>query len=96
MSAVNDIMEASGVAVECLKQLSNKAKDVTVEEAVFSENGNIEVTLSYLEGNVLPQNASGSAQILALLGERRKWRVFIIDKTNKTFKGFKAYHPKSK
>ncbi|EPK1032379.1 hypothetical protein ACDX32_23895 [Klebsiella quasipneumoniae] len=95
MNAVNDIMEASNVAIESLKQLSDKAKDVTVEEAVFSRDGNIEVTLSYLEGG-LSKDASGSAQILALLGERRKWRVFIIDKTHKSFKGFKAYHPKSK
>lgn len=95
MNAVNDILEASKVAIESLKLLSDKAKDVTVEEAVFSGDGNIEVTLSYLEGG-LPKDASGSAQILALLGERRKWRVFIIDKTYKSFKGFKAYHPKSK
>lgn len=94
MSHVKDIVEASDVAVESLKQLSNKAKDITVEEAVFN-GGDIEVTLSYMEDS-LPDGTKGSLQILSLLGERRKWRVFIIDKYSKSFKGFKAYHPNRK
>ncbi|EPS7136195.1 hypothetical protein [Enterobacter kobei] len=94
MSQVKDIVEASDVAVESLKELSDKAKDITVEEAVFN-GGNIEVTLSYMEDS-LPVGTVGSLQILSLLGERRKWRVFIIDKHTKNFKGFKAYHPNRK
>ncbi|EPM0568587.1 TPA: hypothetical protein ACXR0I_005381 [Klebsiella variicola subsp. variicola] len=94
MSKVNDVIEASNVAIESLKELSEKAKDITVEEAVFNKD-NIEVTLSYLEDNLV-KDATGSVKILSLLGERRKWRVFIIDKNFKTFKGFKAYHPSRK
>ena len=89
MSAVNDIQEAVEVSISSLKQLSSNAKEITVEEAVF-ENGNIEVTLSYSDSEAL-ENPTPSMQILSLLGERRKWRIFIIDKTFKTFKGFKAY-----
>lgn len=94
MSQVKDIIDASEVAVNCLKEINDKAKDITVEEAIFN-GGNIEVTLSFMEGN-LPEGTTGSAQILSLLGQRRKWRVFIIDKTFKNFKGFKAYHPDRK
>ncbi|KFK93359.1 MULTISPECIES: hypothetical protein [unclassified Serratia (in: enterobacteria)] len=91
---VRDILDATNVAVESLKELSVKAKDITVEEAVFN-GANIEVTLSYTEDS-LPEGTKGSVQLLSLLGERRKWRVFIIDKALKTFKGFKAYHPNRK
>lgn len=94
MSQVKDIIQASDVAVESLKELSDKAKDITVEEAVFN-GGNIEVTLSYLEDG-LPVGTKGSLQLLSLIGERRKWRIFIIDKHTKSFKGFKAYHPNRK
>ncbi|HFP9309473.1 TPA: hypothetical protein ACHOZC_003472 [Raoultella ornithinolytica] len=94
MGKVNDVIEASNVAIESLKELSEKAKDITVEEAIFNKE-NIEVTLSYLEDS-FPKEAKGSVQLLSLLGERRKWRIFIIDKTYKTFKGFKAYHPNRK
>ncbi|MDA5548338.1 hypothetical protein OP862_10100 [Yersinia massiliensis] len=90
MGAVNDIQEATSVAIESLRELNDKAKDVTVEEAIFN-NGNIEVTLSYAEGD-LPEDVTPSVKLLSLLGERRKWRVFIIDKNFKTFKGFKAYN----
>ncbi len=90
MSAVNDIQEATRVAIDSLKQLSENAKDITVEEAII-EDGNIEVTLSYSDSEV-PDDVTPSLQLLSLLGERRKWRVFIIDKTFKTFKGFKTYN----
>lgn len=90
MSAVNDIQEATRVAIDSLKQLSENAKDITVEEAII-EDGNIEVTLSYSDSEV-PDDVTPSLQLLSLLGERRKWRVFIIDKIFKTFKGFKTYN----
>lgn len=94
MSQVRDILDATDVAVDSLKELSAKAKDVIVEEAVFNGK-NIEVTLSYVESS-LPKETTGSAQLLSLLGERRKWRVFIIDKISKSFQGFKTYHPSRK
>ncbi|MBT1427790.1 hypothetical protein [Dickeya dianthicola] len=98
MGAVNDIQKATQVAIESLRELSEKAKDIIVEEAIF-ENGNIEVTLSYIDGGIpgyidsgIPGDITPSAKFLSLLGERRKWRIFLIDKDHKTFKGFKAYH----
>lgn len=90
MSAIEDISEATEVAVKSLKELNHNVKDISVEEAVFKE-GNVEVTLSYID-SVVSDDMPPSTRLLTLLGERRKWRVFIVDKFTKSFKGFRAYH----
>ncbi|MGR7374774.1 hypothetical protein ACU6Y6_08570 [Klebsiella aerogenes] len=90
MSTINDINVATEVAVKSLKELNNDVKDILVEEAIF-KGENVEVTLSYID-TVVSGDMSPSTKLLTLLGERRKWRIFIIDKYTKSFKGFKAYH----
>lgn len=99
MVNVKELVDATHVAIEALHEFNDKAKDVTVEEAILN-NGNIEVTLSYMEDGALNSAAIGaglnqgaSFGLLSMLGQRKKWRVFIIDKYTNTFKGFKAYNP---
>ncbi len=89
--------KAIAVAEENARALVPGAKEFTLEGAVISD-GNYEITLSYyLNGNSPLELAMGADEknnmlkLAKLMGARREYKVFIVNKNNFTFKGFKAY-----
>lgn len=91
-----DFKRAIAVAQANAKELVPGAKEFTLEGAIVS-GGDYEITLSYyLSGKSPLELDEGSQQsnifkLAALMGSRREYKVFIVDKQNFAFKGFKAY-----
>ncbi|WP_249605168.1 hypothetical protein [Chromobacterium sp. IRSSSOUMB001] len=95
-----DFKKAISVAVENAKELVPDAKEFNLEGVIIS-GGNYEVTLSYhLTGQSPLELAGGNGEknpiykLATLMGTRREYKVFIVDKDNFAFKGFKAYKEK--
>lgn len=92
-----DFKKAIKVAEQNARDLVPEAKDFALEGAIVS-GGDYEITLSYyLNGkNPLelaggPDEKTGMHRLATLMGMRREYKVFIVDKNNFSFKGFKAY-----
>lgn len=92
-----DFKRAIAVAEENARDLVPGAKEFTLEGAVIS-GGDYEITLSYYLSGKSPLELAGGAdeknnifRLATLMGMRREYKVFIVDKNNFTFKGFKAY-----
>lgn len=92
-----DFKRAIAVAQENAKELVPEAKQFTLEGAIISGQ-DYEITLSYyltgmspLELNEDGNEGSNLFKLARLMGTRREYKVFIVDKNNFTFKGFKAY-----
>lgn len=92
-----DFKRAIAVAEENARDLVPGAKEFTLEGAVIS-GGDYEITLSYYLSGKSPLELAGGAdeknnifRLATLMGVRREYKVFIVDKYNFTFKGFKAY-----
>ena len=92
-----DFKKAIGVAEENARELVPEAYDFTLEGAIISD-GNYEITLSYyLRGKdplELAEDSGGEnhlAKLASLMGRRREYKIFIVDKDDFYFKGFKAY-----
>lgn len=89
--------KAIEVAEKNARELVPSASDFTLEGAVVSGN-NYEITLSYYLTGKDPLGLSGSGnekgnmfKLATLMGMRREYKIFIVDKSNFEFKGFKAY-----
>lgn len=92
-----DFNRAVSVAEENAKKLLPGAKNFTLEGVVIVK-GNYEVTLSYFLSGKDPLELTGESssdsnmfKLARLMGTRRDYKVFIVDKDNFSFKGFKAY-----
>lgn len=90
-----DFQKAISVASTNAKELLPEATSFTLEGAIVSD-GDYEITLSYfLRGKDplgLDENSDNSILKLAkIMGTRREYKTFIIDKNNFSFKGFKIY-----
>lgn len=92
-----DFKRAIAVAEENARDLVPGAKELALEGAIIS-GGDYEITLSYyLSGKSPLELASGADEtnsifrLATLMGTKREYKVFIVDKNNFSFKGFKAY-----
>lgn len=92
-----DFKRAINVAEENARALLPSASDLKLEGVIISEK-TYEVTLSYYLTGKNPLELSGGkkemsnvAKLAAFMGTRREYKVFIVDKGNYAFKGFKAY-----
>lgn len=92
-----DFKRAIQVAKENALELVPKARDFVLEEVVIDGN-NINVTLSYYLDGPSPLDLDsaneagvGIIQLARLMSTRRESKVFIIDRLNYSFKGFRAY-----
>ena len=92
-----DFKRAIAVAEENARDLVPGAKEFTLEGAIISD-GNYEITLSYYLNGKSPLELAGDTaeknnmfRLATLMGTRREYKVFIVDKKNFSFKGFKAY-----
>lgn len=95
-----DFKKAIAVAEKNAKELVPGAKDFTLEGAIVS-GANYEITLSYYLNGMSPLELSGDGdeknsifRLAKLMGTRREYKVFIVDKNDFAFKGFKAYKEK--
>ncbi|PID81068.1 hypothetical protein CSB20_04325 [bacterium DOLZORAL124_64_63] len=91
-----DFKKAIAVAEKNARDLVPGAAEFTLEGAVIS-GGDYEITLSYYLRDKIPFESAGDAnkknnifQLATLMGTRREYKVFIVDKNTFTFKGFKA------
>lgn len=92
-----DFKKAIAVAEENARLLVPGAKEFTLEGAIVSGQ-DYEITLSYYLSGKSPLELAGGAneqssmfKLATLMGMRREHKVFIVDKNNFTFKGFKSY-----
>ncbi len=93
--------KAISVATENAKTLVKSAKNIELEGVVLSQDNRLyEVALSYdLQGkNPLDidedsgnRSASNLIRLAAIMGNRREYKVFLVDSNNGQFKGFKNY-----
>ncbi len=97
-----DFKEAAAIATENAKSLVPEASNFKLEGAVLSGDDKLyEITLSYDLGGRSPlelQNtksykkaSTSMAQLASLLSYRREYKVFLVDRSNGRFKGFKNY-----
>lgn len=93
---VFDFKKAIGVAERNARELVPQARDFALEGVILSGR-TCEVTLSYyLEGESPLELAEGDNEkrglirLAQIMGTRRETKVFMIDKHDFTFKGFKA------
>lgn len=91
-----DFKRAIAVAEENAKELVPGAKEWTLEGAIIVRD-NYEITLSYYLSGKSPLELVGGAdeknslfRLATLMGTRKEYKVFIIDKNSFAFKGFKA------
>ncbi|HZJ98336.1 MAG TPA: hypothetical protein VFD12_10965 [Oligella sp.] len=91
-----DFKQAISVAEKSAHELIPEAKKITLEGAIVSGD-NFEITLSYyLAGKSPLEIASGANEnsglhkLAEIMGTKREYKVFIIDKNDFTFKGFRA------
>lgn len=91
-----DFKRAIAVAEENAKELVPSAKELTVEGAIVV-GGDYEITLSYYLNGKSPLELAGGAdeknsmfRLATLMGMRKEYKVFIVDKNNFAFKGFKT------
>ena len=91
-----DFKRAIDVAEKNARELVPGAREFTLEGAIVSGD-DYEITLSYYLSGKSPLELAGGAdeksslfKIAAIMGTRREYKVFIVDKHNFGFKGFKA------
>ncbi|MBD8533073.1 MULTISPECIES: hypothetical protein [unclassified Massilia] len=92
-----DFKKAIAVALASAKDLLPGAKQFNLEGAVIA-GGDYEITLSYfltgedpldLKEDSTPTNSL--FKIAKLMGTRREYKVFIVNRKTLQFKGFRAY-----
>ncbi|WEZ86486.1 hypothetical protein P3R38_13250 [Pseudomonas sp. NyZ480] len=91
-----DFNSAVSVARENVKTLVPSAENLTLEEALISQDGKMyEVTFSYdldrdnpLRFGIAPDNIS---RLASLMGRRREYKVFLVDAHTGEFRGFRKY-----
>lgn len=90
--------EAVNVATENAKGLLPDMRNLTLEGVMISENGkNYEVSLSFNLNSDDPYQTreqdelfgGGLAQLATVMGQRRLYKTFFVDKKSGVFKGFK-------
>ena len=89
--------KAISIAQDNAIDLMPHASKFTLEGAIVS-GGDYEITLSYYLTGQSPLELDGEGegknalyQLATLMGTRRECKVFLVDKNNFAFKGFKAY-----
>lgn len=95
-----DFAKAINVAEKNAKELIPGARNFALEEAIISGK-TYEITLSYyLEGSD-PFELSGDHErnsnllrLAKIMGMKKEYKIFIVDKDNFTFKGFRVYKEK--
>ena len=92
-----DFKRAIAVAEKNARELVPGAREFTLEGVIVSGK-NYEITLSYYLSGESPLELSGGVneknnmfKLAKLMGIRREYKVFIVDKESYAFKGFKAY-----
>ncbi|WP_346840908.1 hypothetical protein RAL92_21815 [Metapseudomonas otitidis] len=94
-----DFKRAIKVAEESVKDIVSGARDIKLEEALISSDGKLyEVTLSYEIGGGADLGAMFGGQgnpnmkaLASLMMKRRENKVFLIDSSNFSFRGFRNY-----
>lgn len=91
---------AIAIAKDNVTQLVPSAKNLTLEGAMISSDGKLyEIIFSY-ENNSIDieelrrpsKNGSSNLRTLArLMGHRRETKVFLVNKSDGLFRGFKTY-----
>lgn len=91
-----DFKRAIAVAEENAKELVPGAKEWTLEGVIIVRD-NYEITLSYYLSSKSPLELAGGAdeknslfRLATLMGTRKEYKVFIVDKNSFAFKGFKS------
>ncbi|SUA54079.1 Uncharacterised protein [Oligella ureolytica] len=91
-----DFKQAISVAEKSARELIPEAKNFTLEGAIVSGD-NFEIMLSYYLAYESPleiacgaNEISGLHKLATIMSTKRKDKVFIIDKNDFTFKGFRA------
>ncbi|CAG8865542.1 hypothetical protein PS627_01459 [Pseudomonas fluorescens] len=86
------------VARSNIEKLVPNAKNVTLEEAMISSDGNFyEITFSYdldQEDNAIGVAADNISKLASLMERRREYKVFLVDAGSNEFRGFRAYKEK--
>lgn len=88
-----DFAQAINVATDNVHKLVPRAEDITTEGAIISDDGKLyEVTLSYeLKGPDFSdmKNVNNMWALAQLMSKRREQKIFLIDASSGTFRGFK-------
>ena len=89
--------KAISVAEKNARDLVPNATSFNLEEAIISGE-DYEITLSYYLSGKSPLELTEAGdennnifKLATLVGKRREYKVFIVDKSNFSFKGFKSY-----
>ncbi|GHD82315.1 hypothetical protein [Vogesella fluminis] len=92
-----DFKKAISVAEENARELVPNARNFNLEGVIISGD-NYEVTISYYLSGQNPLELKGENgdsnplyKLATLMGTRREYKTFIVDKGNFAFKGFKSY-----
>lgn len=93
-----DFKQAIDIATSNAKSLLSNANNFQLEGVLISDNDKFyEVTLSYgIEGpdplsTSERKKESGLYHLARIMGYRREYKTFLVDKTTGKFKGFKNY-----
>lgn len=91
-----DFDKATKVARDNVEKLVPNAKNVTLEEAMISEDRKLyEVTYSYdidREYNPLGAGIDNISKLAALMGRRREYKIFLVGSDDFQFRGFRNYN----
>ncbi len=92
-----DFKRAIAIAEANARELVPGATNFTLESAVISGK-DYEITLSYYLSGQSPLELAGRTlekdsifRLASIMGARKEFKVFMVDKNNFAFKGFKAY-----
>ena len=92
-----DFKKAIAVAEENARQFVPDAREFTLEGAIVSGN-DYEITLSYyLDGKIPAELSEGIDEkssllkLASLMRSRKEYKIFMVDKDDFSFKGFKSH-----